>query len=227
MKILLTISGVLVLGGGLIAGVFEHRGVMWFSLLGLVACLIAANLDRIASFKASASGVEARTREVIQRAETAVTELRLLAAIVGEVALSLIKRSGRLGGYSDLEQEQLSQRILDVLRKVGVQERDIPQLMAEWHRFTEYDYVLYILGGHTVPVTLDPEITAEWKSLRSGGLAKIPTPDELRSFLDRRGFMTFEIAGYLEDYEYYRLHRSQRRSEVWRNREEWGRLGER
>ncbi len=96
------------------AGILGHLAVMWFSLLGLIACLIAANLDRISVFKASASGVEAKTRKVIQRAETALSELRLLAAIVGEVTLSLIKRNGRIGGYSDQEQEILKERIVDV-----------------------------------------------------------------------------------------------------------------
>lgn len=224
MKVFLSIVGVVALGAGLAAGILGHHSVMWFSFLGLIACLIAANLDRIAEFKASASGVEAKTREVIARAETAVSELQLLAAIVGEVTLSLVKRSGRLGGYSDPEEETLKERVLDVLRKVGVQESELPRVMAEWHRFTEFDYALLILGGSTIPDGVDHVTMEEWKGLRSGRLAKIPTPEEIRRFLEKHGFMTAERAGYLEDYEYYRTHQSHRRPEVWRERQEWGRL---
>ena len=148
----------------------------------------------------------------------------MLAVIVGEVTLSLVKRSGRLGGYSDSEADAFKERILDVLRKVGVAERELPHVMVEWHRFTEFDYAHLILGGGAIPDSTDKVVLAEWNGLRSGGIARIPTPEEIRAFLQRHGFMTAELAGYLEDYEYYRTHRSHLRSEVWLKRHEWGRL---
>ena len=79
MKLFLSIAAVVVSGAGLVASALGHLTVMPVSRVGLVACLIAANLDRIAEFKASAGGVEAKTREVIARAETAVSKLQLLA----------------------------------------------------------------------------------------------------------------------------------------------------
>jgi hypothetical protein len=104
MKLFLLVAAVVVLGAGLVAGVFGHLTVMRAALVGFVGCRIAANLDRIAEFKASARGVEAKTREVIARAETAVSELQMLARIVGTLTLSLVKRSGRIGDYSDAEE---------------------------------------------------------------------------------------------------------------------------
>ena len=79
-----------------------------FAFLG---CLITANLDRISEFRASTGGVEAKTREVRARAENTLSELQLLARTVAEVTLSLVKRSGRLGGYSDQEEEKIKRQI--------------------------------------------------------------------------------------------------------------------
>ncbi len=111
------------------------------------------------------------------------------------------------------------------LRKVGVQESALPHVLTEWHKFVEFDYALYILGGGTVPDGVDPLTVEEWQGLRSGGLAKIPTREEIRRFLQKHGLMTAERDGYLADYEYYRTPKSQRRPEVWKGRMEWGRLG--
>jgi hypothetical protein len=204
MKVFLRIAGVLVLGAGLAAAILGHLAVMWVALVAIVTCLIAANLDRIADFKASSSGVEAKTRDVIARAETAVSELQLLAAIVGEVTLSLVKRSGRLGGYCDSEGDAIREGVVDVLRRLGVSKTELPHVMDEWHRFTTLDYAHAILGGNTVPDGVDQTIIDEWKSLRTGGLAKIPAPEEIREFLSKHGVMTAERAGDLEDYEFYR-----------------------
>jgi len=90
---------------------------------GFVALLVAANLDRISEFKASKSGFEARTREVrevIAEAKSTVSELQLLARNIGELTLSLVKRSGRFGGYNEDEKEKIKSSVLDVLRKVGI-----------------------------------------------------------------------------------------------------------
>jgi hypothetical protein len=114
VKVFLSIVAVLILIGGLAAGFFGDYWVMVMAFSGFVGCLIAANLDRISEFKASRSGVEAKTREVIARAEITLRELQLLARRVTELSLSLVKRSGRFGGYSDEEQDQIKNDLISV-----------------------------------------------------------------------------------------------------------------
>lgn len=76
--------------------------------------LIMANLDQIAEFKASGAGIEARTRDVLARAQNTQNELQRLSKRVASISLSLVKRSGRLGGYSENEQEQIKSSVLTV-----------------------------------------------------------------------------------------------------------------
>jgi hypothetical protein len=227
MKWFLTISGVLVLIAGMVSGFFGHPGVIFIALFGFIGLLIAANLDRISEFKASKSGIEAKTREVIARAESTLSELQLLARNVGELTLSLVKRSGRWGGYDDDEEEKIKTSVLELLKKVGVPEAEFPKLLSEWDRFTEFDYAHAILGGSTIPDGADEALVAEWKNLHERNILQIPTPDDIRKFLTKNNFMTDELNEYLKDYEYYRAHKAHRRPDVWRERLRWGRLKKR
>lgn len=224
MKWFLSIVAVVTLAVGLAAGFFGHLAVMTAAFAGFVGLLIAANLDRIAEFKATKSGIEARTREVIARAENTLSELQVLARHVGELTLSLVMRSGRIGGYDDDEQERIKASVLDVLTKVGVPTHEVPSVLTEWNRFIEFDYGHFILGAHTVPDNADGKVTAEWKALRLGGILEVPTPEEIRTFLTKHGFMTDELNERLLDYEHFRQHRAHRRPDVWRERHQWGRL---
>lgn len=224
MKYLLTIVAILVLIAGLAIGFVGHAGVMAIAFFGFIGLLVAANLDRISEFKASRSGIEAKTREVIARAETTLSELQLLGRNVAEVTLSLVKRSGRLGGYTDDEQESIKESVLTVLKKVGVPEKELLDVLKDWHTFVEFDYAHAILGGHTVPEGVDPAVAQEWKAIRSGGIVRVPTPEEIRTFLTKHRLSIDCLDDYLKDYEYYRLHRKHRRPEIWKDRSNWGRL---
>lgn len=224
MKWLLTISSLLILAAGMGLGFLGHLGVLAAAFFAFIALLIAANLDRISEFKASRSGVEAKTREVIARAENTLSEIQLLAQTVGEVTLSLVSRTGRWDGYSDDEQEAIKAMIVRVLKKIGVAESEMLKVLTTWRTTVEFDYAHYILGGSTIPDSVTNDVMAEWKGLREGGFEQIPTPDQLREFLVKHEFMNQQLQEYLLDYEHYRLHGEHRRPLVWKKRNEWGRL---
>lgn len=224
MKWVLTLSAIIILVIGLAVGYSGQSGVMFVAFFGFVALLIIANIDRISEFKASGSGIEARTREVIARAESTLSELQLLARNIGELTLSLVKRSGRIGGYDDHEQERIKDAVLEVLTKVGISTSEFPKILDEWNRFIEFDYSHYILGGHIIPENIDNTVLTEWKTLREGGIDRLSSPDEIRAFLNKHSFMTDELDGYLKDYDYFCAHKIHRRPEVWRERKHWGGL---
>ena len=224
MRVFHTITGGIVLVFGLWAGFNGHLGVMTISFLSFVMFLFVANLNLISEFKASGSGIEAKTREVIARAEITLTELQLLAKTVSEVTLSLVKRNGRLGGYTDDEADSIKDSVLVLLGKLGTPDSDFPKILQEWHRFVEFDYTHAILGGGYVPDQVNAETIEEWKKLRDGGIVNIPTPDAIRSFLNKHALMTKDIEEYLQDYEHYRQTKIHRRPNVWAARRNWGRL---
>lgn len=224
MKWFLTITAMLFLTAGMALGFLGHHLLLFTGGIGFVGLLVAANLDRISEFKASREGFEARTRDVVARAEVAVSELHLLATQVAELSLSLVKRQGRWGGYTDDEQESIRSSVLAVLGKLGLPDGTNEKVLREWHRVVEFDYVGAILGGSHIPEGANNEETAEWKSLRRGGIANYPSPSEVRAFLEKHRFITNEVEQRIQDYEFYIQNRTHRRPDEWKNREHWGHL---
>src|SRR5277367_6221241 len=176
MKWFLTISAILSLAAALAAPFFGSIYVSGIGLVGFAGLLIAANLDRLAEFKATRSGIEARTREIFARAEVTIDQLQSLAKIVATLSLSLVKRTGRFGGYSDEEQDKILGDTLDVLHRIGVSQADLDVILKDWHLIVEFDYAHFILGGNTVPDGIDSSAMQEWTSLRIGGFEHIPSP---------------------------------------------------
>lgn len=222
MKWLLAIASLISLGVGIWAGVQGFPGVLTVGFLAFAFLLFVANLDRIAEFKASGSGIEAKTRDVLQRAEHTLSELQSLAKIVSEANLSLVKRSGRLGGFDDDEEERIRSEVMGVLEDLKLTESERDMVLRDWHRLTEFDYALYILGHTRVPEGFDEEMRKEWKALR--GMSPIATPEQLREFLTNWGLLTPEREEQVRDYEHYLRYRTHRRPDVWKERESWGYL---
>ena len=224
MKWFLVICAVGFLVAGMVFGYLGDTNLLSFGFWGCIAFLVTANLDRISQFKASADGIEAHTRDVVARAEIAVSELQLLAVHVAELSLSLVKRQGRWGGYNDEEQDRIRSSVLDVLTKLSIPQNKTQHVLDEWHRIVEFDYTHHILGGTRIPSNVPPDVLTEWKKLRDGGFAAYPSTQELRDFLNKNQYMTAELGEYLKDYEHYSQNRTHRRPSAWKVRDQWGHL---
>ena len=225
MKWFLTVAAVAALVAAMAVGYLGHTDVLVAGLFASLALLVTANLDRVAEFKASAGGIETRTREVVNRAEGAIAELRILALHVAEVSLSLAMRQGRWGGFSDEDLNRLKSSVLENLERLGIPSEQRALVFRDWHRIVEFDYAHHILGGSRIPGNASSEVMTEWNKLREGGFARFPSPDELEAFLRKSEYWTSTLAEYVEDYRYYIREREHRRPDVWRDREHWGHLG--
>lgn len=224
MKWFLSISAVASLVAAMAFGYLGHTDLLVAGLIASLTLLVVANLDRVSEFKASAGGIEARTREVVNRAEGAIAELRILALHMAEVSLSLAMRQGRWDGYSDEELEKLQSSVLSNLERLGIAEDQRLLVLKEWHRVVEFDYVHYILGSSRIPEGASPKEMQAWKELREGGITRYPSPETLHQFLAESGFLSAARVEYLEDYRYYAKYHHHRRLEMWRVRQEWGHL---
>lgn len=224
---ILTAVAVGTLFGGFYAGVsWENAHTTWASVVACFGILSFANLDRLAEFKATKDGFEAKTREVIQRAEVTLLELQTLSKQIAGATLSLLISQGRWGGIPDDEKEKIKNSMLDVLRNIGLPDSEGERLLTDsrWHLLTEYDYIHVVLGGHTVPDGVPKETMAEYRRLRNCGPGNNPTPSELRSFLETHGLLSYEAAEWVKDYEHYLQFRRHRRPERWALRKDVSRL---
>jgi hypothetical protein len=207
-------------------GMSKSHQPMWVLFMLCIALLFFANLERIKRLRFDKSGFEAETREVVKEARDTIKELQDLSKIMASTTLGLVKRTGRWGGYSYDEKEKIKNETLDVLERLGISDEDIEIVVAEsnWHKFTEVDYVHYILGGSNVPGSLPENKIEEWKQLRRRGLDSLPSPEELTLFLEQCGLLNNEGKDLIEDYEHYIKSRQQRRPTVWSNRGNWSHL---
>ena len=211
---------------GFIFAYFGDHQAMWAGIVVGIFFQFLFHIDRIESFKFSLQSVEAKTRDMITKAENTLSELQILAQYVAEISLSLVKRQGRLGGYDDDEKEEIREKILDTLKQIGINEKTMQDVLIEWYKIDDFDYAHYILGGSKIPETKVREKIAKWNSLRNGNFKNIPTPETLRQFLIETMLTNDGIEGYLEDYEYFKKFRKHRRPEVWHKRVNWGNLKE-
>ena len=63
-----------------------------------------AHIDQIKKIKFGKSGFEAETKELnelIGKAKVTINELQQIAIVVGSLTLSVVQRSGRIGGYDE------------------------------------------------------------------------------------------------------------------------------
>jgi len=195
-------------------------------LIAFLALLFFANLDKLEFFRASKSGFEAKTRkldETVVKAENTIEELQELSKMTAWSTLSSVITQGRTGGFSDQKKEEVLQSTKETLRNLGIEQNTIDQIVENslWHQFTEFDYVLYILGGSTIPQSLPRDKIQAWKELRHRELHNIARPEELTAFIQECNLLTPEIQKLIEDYRYYIEFRKHRRPEVWAKRNEW------
>ncbi|WP_454669548.1 hypothetical protein [Achromobacter kerstersii] len=222
VKWFLTIIAVLSLAAGLTLGSFGHLHVLWAAVGAALFFLVCANADRIAEVSATREGITAKTRDLVRKTEGAINELQMLAAQLAALGLSLIKRQGRLGGYSVDEEQQLRTSTLEVVRRLGVADIDIRKAMSSWHAAEDFDYVQGILGNSRLPAPRDEkELIEDWKRLRAFQFGEAPTPTDVRSFLAKHQLLDPLRQTLVEDYEYYIRHREHRRPDVWAKHLEW------
>lgn len=227
MKGLFTLASLSSLGFCFWFGKLESYQAMWAAFFAFGALLFFANIDRISEFTLGSSGFKAKTKEVaevVEQARGAMSELQLLSKIVASTTLSLVKRSGRMGGYSDEEEEYIKGSVLNVLRQIGISEKELPDVLRDWYRFEKFDYYYYIMGGS---VNVSDQLrgrVSEWTKSHQFGFKNIAKPEELMQFLQEADCYSDEAKELIEDYKYYLEFRKHRRPEVWRRRKDWSHL---
>lgn len=202
----------------IVAGFLGMPDVMVVSAILAALLLVAANSDRIAKIRAGASGFEAETRAVIDEARATIEQLRLVAKIAIQASLSLVMRTGRWGGFSHDEKENIHRATSVALDQLAVPAAEQEEIFQEWHTVTRFDYSHLLLGRHTIPtqVQANTDLHAEWSALREGGFANVPSPDSIEHFLRKAGMLDDEAQQLLKDYRYYQIHERHRRPEVWK-----------
>lgn len=213
--IIAQITQIILLGISIWFGVISNiPGMINFTFL-YIAVTIFANLDKISSFKATRSGIEATTREAIYEAKQTIAELKQLAIIVAKRTLSQVKRAGRLGTYSDLEQETIKADIISIAHNLKFTENEIDEIFSEWNRFIDLDYALLITKGIQEQCKVNK---IDSSSVRKTLPFSLDTPlniEKANAINNEFGEPSENVSELIKDLKYFRAHKTHRRPETW------------
>lgn len=185
------------------------------STIAFLAFMFFSFIDKISSFKAGFTGFEAQTRDVVKKAEGTIEELQLLGKEVIVILLSLMKRTGRMGGFSDNEEENIKNKMTEVLKRLEFSQQEIDGFYRESDIFKIdcFDYVSKIL--RLFRTSLDDN---EYKKLPENDLQCPPSPESLSSFLCNVEKNKDTISLWVEDYSYYQENGKHRHPVNWQQR---------
>lgn len=198
----------------LYSGYQEHALGASFSFLLSLAFLIFANIDKIKKARASKDGFEVEMKEIIRKAEVTFSDLNELAKLAAQTSLSLVKRGARIGGFPISEQEAIKERVMAIVDQLSVTDVEQEVMLEDWHKFTEIDYVLLILGSH-IPAKWPQEDQNKLSSIRHNLLKMRPSPTELRELLSKNNVLSKLHEEGIKDFEYYLENKRHRRLEFW------------
>lgn len=190
-----------------------------------VVCIIAAgfvallgNMDRLESFKAGAGGIEAKTREVVAKAESAITELQLIAEATAAALFQLFDAGDRWGGAPAAEKDDRKAELVEVLKRLGVSESRLARLKEGERKWVLIDYVF----GITDRLPRDPAKNQEWhQAWQPWSDGNRPAPAELAEILKIVEPLEPWRAELVKDYEHFYRTGEHRRPAIWRQRDSW------
>jgi hypothetical protein len=156
---------------------------------------------------------------MIKKSEVTLDATRKLTLLVAKTSLSLVKRSMRLGGFTETEQEMIKDNVLDVFTQMGIEKPEQETTLVEWHRFTEIDYVRLILGER-FPQDWSEEDKKQYDQIRKKLASVRPSPESLRDLFEKNAVLTPFRAETITDYEYYLEHKVHRRPDFWVNQKD-------
>jgi hypothetical protein len=165
---------------------------MLLAFLGATLAALIANFEYLETFKASSSGIEAKTREVVRQAENALKELHELAAMTGALLVELIVGGGRWGGSGTVAQDAQKVRVLETLRAVGLNAQKVAEIARADRQWVIIDYFLGIIRGPEKQMLHKTENErAKWDAFvqQTRGDFERPGPDETRAGLEQLGLL--------------------------------------
>lgn len=212
MNIIYNIGAMALIGVCVFAGLHGHLLLAILYFVASMAFLFVANLDSIIKNKTPKEGFETEARELIQKAEVTIIEMQNLAKLVSRTALSLIKRSGRLGGYPEEEQEALKESFLELLKDLHLSKEERENVLEEYNRFIEQDYVFLLLESH-IPINWPKEELQKRRDMLNM-IPSCPSPERIEDLLIRNESLSKNHKDILEDFKYFRKFKEYRRPEM-------------
>lgn len=189
-------------------------------------CALIGNLDKIESFQASISGINAKMREVdriVDETKSVLTELHKFAEMASSMLINMLSGEGRLGGRSPKEIEEERKRILESLKSIGLDNEVIKKVSVADRKWVAYDYsigIMRVLEKSAICSSEQRQVGTHMLELWNSEDYR-PTPDDFSETIKQHGITDPEVLELFKDYKYYMENGEHRRPIVWMNRHTW------
>lgn len=217
MKAILCILGLLALIFALLSAWFEKNIAASISTIAFLTFTFLGYIDKLSKFKAGFTGFEAETKEVVAKAQGTIEELQMLGKEFIFILLSLMKRNGRLGRFTVAEEEDIKNKMIQVLERLDFSKQQVNNFIrnSDFYKFDCFDYASKIMRLiHSATFSSQQKEDLE---KFSNSLEVVTTPDILQEFIKKHDINKGEILEWLEDYFYYVKNGTHRRPQEWAN----------
>lgn len=199
----------LILAFSFYSGFVGKDKVMVTAFLAFCLVYFINNFDKIAEIKASLTGLEIKARNIFDKAQATIEQLRELAKKFAIVQLALMVRSW---GYPFDKMEQDKDSILKTLTDLEISKEEQEAILEyDWNKEVLIRYVRCITGGDLIPSNCTNAEYKEWEEIRNNP----PLPQVVENFLVKIGCLSDKRRELLEDYKYFYEHKKHRRINVW------------
>jgi hypothetical protein len=213
MNIVYNIGSITLIGISGFYGVNDNISLAFLYFFASMAFLFVANLKSIIKDKVPKDGLEIQAIALIKKSEATILEMQNISKLVSKTALSLIKRSGRMGGYPEEEQEAIKESFLKLLNNLDLSDRDIENVLEEYNKFIEIDYVYLLLESH-IAINWPKEELQKRRELLKNVTSTCPSPERIEELLNRNDSLSYLHKDILEDFKYFRKYNRYRRPEM-------------
>lgn len=184
-------------------------------------CLLAPRLKDLVKLEVGVASIKAEMAQAVADARATVEQLHLLAAELGKQIVRSAQAEGRWGGRSRKERAQVTTDTAEALRKLGMNEPAVREVIAVERPFLLFDYAGWAESSVKPAGRAETDKWNEFFARRSAGIGSEPSPEALRQFLQQLSGFSAETEERLQDYEYYFQSGMHRRPDVWlRGRDE-------
>jgi len=217
-RFLLTVSGLLII---VLLSYFSYIGKPFSNWLPFLAlcCLFLGMIDRLKSFSASFYGIEAETREVLDKTKNVLEELQLISKEMGKATIEAMKTSGRLGGIPNDIESEVERNLLDSLRDIGISQSGVNEVKKAAEKYDRFDYFENIKRAVNRKYE---EKKLPWDEIySSGGIGAEPSPEQLNDFFESNDVLDEDVQELVEYYKYYCDNLEHKNLDSWIDRKDW------
>jgi hypothetical protein len=173
----------------------------------------SADANEISALKNRVEAQSATVDLIAKDSASTLDQLRSIACTNAEAALTDSMASNFMGGVDLKTRLDLNDRIINSLIEIGVSEDNIRNAKKMWSKGICVIYhrgIRNALEGRTSPNKVNMEVSPELRKASSDFQEMLnfsqweaPSPDEMESFINEKGFMNDTVKELINDYRYF------------------------